>query len=220
MPIRVLIADDEALMRRALVMFVGAAEDLEVVGEASDGAVALRQVAALRPDVVLMDMQMPNLDGVEATEKIVTAFPDTRVVAITTFSSERYVIPALRAGASGYLVKDAEPEQIVEAVREVHSGACVISPQVTRGLVDSVREARDAQPQPLSDGEALSERELDVVVALGRGRSNAEIAQDLHLSEATVKTHLGKVMTKWAVRDRVQVVIKAARTGLIRIGEQ
>jgi len=217
MPIRVLIADDEALMRKALNVFVGSAPDMEVVGEAADGVAAVHLAAELQPDVVLMDIQMPRLDGVEATKGVLAASPRTRVVAVTTFSSKRYVVPALRAGASAYLVKDTEPAALVAAIRDALDGTCTLSPSVTEELVESVREAPEpSQPVAIHPLETLSERELDVVRLLGHGLSNAEIAGELHLSEATVKTHLGNVMAKWGVRDRVQTLIHAARTGIVR----
>jgi len=217
MPIRVLIADDEALMRKALNVFVGSAPDMEVVGEAADGVAAVHLAAELQPDVVLMDIQMPRLDGVEATKGVLAASPRTRVVAVTTFSSKRYVVPALRAGASAYLVKDTEPAALVAAIRDALDGTCTLSPSVTEELVESVREAPEpSQPVAIPPLETLSERELDVVRLLGHGLSNAEIAGELHLSEATVKTHLGNVMAKWGVRDRVQTLIHAARTGIVR----
>ncbi len=217
MAIRVLIADDEALMRKALHVFVSAAPDMEVVGEAADGVAAVHLAAELQPDVVLMDIQMPRMDGVEATKGVLAASPRTRVVAVTTFSSKRYVVPALRAGASAYLVKDTEPAALVTAIRDALEGSCTLSPSVTEELVASVREAPEpSQPVAIPPLEALSERELDVVRLLGHGLSNSEIAGELHLSEATVKTHLGNIMAKWGVRDRVQALIHAARTGIVR----
>lgn len=216
--IRVLIADDEALIRHALRVFIDAAPDIEVVGEASDGADAVSAARRLEPDVVVMDMQMSGMNGVEATAAIVAERPATRVLAITTFASDRFLLPVLRVGASAYLVKDTEPEELVSAIREVHDGSCVISPQVTRDLVDSVRTgAAPAGPDPLTDAESLTERELEVITLLGQGKSNAEIAGVMHVSEATVKTHLGHVMTKWGVRDRVQTLIRAVRADLIRL---
>ena len=217
MPIRVLIADDEALMRNALKFFVSSAPDMEVVGEAADGVAAVHLASELQPDAVLMDMQMPRMDGVEATRAVLAASPRTRVIAVTTFSSKRYVVPALRAGASAYLVKDTEPAELVAAIRNALDGTCVLSPAVTGALVSAVRES----PEPtktvtLPPFETLSDRELDVVRLLGGGLSNAEIAGELHLSEATVKSHLGNVMAKWGVRDRVQTLIHAARAGVIR----
>lgn len=217
MSTRVLIADDEALMRTALKIFIDAADDMEVVGEASDGVAAVHLANELQPDVVLMDMQMPRMDGIEATKGVLAASPRTRVIAVTTFSSTSYVVPALRAGATAYLVKDTEPAALVAAVREALDGTCVLSPSVTSELVSSIRETPEPpRPVKLKSVEALSERELDVVRLLGQGLSNAEIAADLHLSEATVKTHLGNVMAKWGVRDRVQTLIHAARAGVIR----
>ncbi|WP_288819302.1 response regulator transcription factor [uncultured Micrococcus sp.] len=222
--IRVLVADDQALMRTALEHFVSLADDLEVVGSASDGVEALAQAERLRPDVVLMDMQMPRMDGVEATARITEALPETSVLAITTFASEQYLVPALRAGAAGYLVKDAPPEDVVQAVRTVHAGEAAFSPAVARDLIDAATSeaphslARDAGPaEPLAEHEQLTGRELDVVRELAQGRSNAEIARALFLGEATVKSHLGRVMDKWQVRDRVQVLLRAARAGLVEL---
>ena len=192
------MADDQALMRTALEHFVSLADDLEVVGSASDGVEALAQAERLRPDVVLMDMQMPRMDGVEATARITEALPETSVLAITTFASEQYLVPALRAGAAGYLVKDAPPEDVVQAVRTVHAGEAAFSPAVARDLIDAATSeaphslARDAGPaEPLAEHEQLTGRELDVVRELAQGRSNAEIARALFLGEATVKSHLG-----------------------------
>ena len=217
MSTRVLIADDEALMRTALKIFIESADDMEVVGEASDGVAAVHLATELQPDVVLMDMQMPRMDGVEATKAVLAASPRTRVIAVTTFSSTSYVVPALRAGATAYLVKDTEPSALVAAVREALDGTCVLSPSVTSELVASIRETPEpSRPVKLSAVETLSERELDVVRLLGQGLSNSEIAAELHLSEATVKTHLGNVMAKWGVRDRVQTLIHAARAGIVR----
>ncbi|MEI3867525.1 response regulator transcription factor [Microbacterium sp. CCNWLW134] len=216
--LRVIIVDDEALMRHALAVFVRSAPDMEVVGEAADGAAAVHLCAELRPDAVLMDMQMPGVDGVEATRRIHEAFPEIRVIAVTTFSSVRYVVPALRAGASAYLVKDTDPDELVAAIRDVVDGSVVISPSVTTELISSIRDgAGPTTVESLADHEQLSDRERDVVVLLGRGMSNAEIAAELHLSEATVKTHLGNVMAKWGVRDRVQTLIRAARADIVRL---
>lgn len=217
--IRVLVADDQQLMRTALAHFVSTAEDLEVVGTAADGVEAVEMTKELLPDVVLMDMQMPRMDGIEATTAIMAEAPVVRVLAITTFSSETYLVPALRAGASGYLVKDARPEEVVEAVRQVHRGEAAFSPRVAHELVQTVMAQNDrreaAASRALTEQEELTPRELEVVTELARGSSNAEIARALFLAEATVKSHLGKIMDKWHTRDRVQVLIKAARAGLV-----
>ncbi|GAA2173195.1 response regulator [Arthrobacter parietis] len=219
--IRVLVVDDQPLMGRALKMFVNAADGMTTVGEASDGHIAVQQCVSLKPDVVLMDMQMPIMNGVEATRKIVQTSPGVRVIAVTTFSSERYLVPALRAGASGYLVKDAEPEEIIDAIRAVHDGGCVLSRNVTEALISSIRDApelpQELTPVAPASVEALTPRETKIVQLLGQGMSNAETARELHLAEATVKTHLGRIMAKWKVRDRVQVVIFAAKNGVIHL---
>ncbi|GAB3042581.1 response regulator transcription factor [Sediminivirga luteola] len=216
--IKVLVADDQPLMREAMRIFVDRADDMTVVGEAGDGAVALTQVRTLRPDVVLMDMQMPVMDGVEATRQITEEFPETRVLAVTTFSSEQYLVPALRAGASGYLVKDAEPEEFVDGVRDIHAGAGAFSRGVARDLIEAVRAtSRKRVMTRVAAHERLNDREQAIVDLLAQGKSNAEIGADLGLAEATVKANLGKIMAKWQVRDRVQVLIHAARLGLVDI---
>lgn len=222
--IRVLVADDQQLMRIALEHFVATAADLEVAGSAADGEEAVRLAHEVRPDVVLMDMQMPRLDGVQATARITAELPEVRVLAITTFSSEQYLVPALQAGASGYLVKDAPPADVTEAIRRVYAGDVVFSPQVAHDLIAA---ATTDDPAPgsvrpagadLAPHEQLTERERDVVRELANGSSNAEITAALFVAEATVKTHMGRIMEKWHVRDRVQVLIKAARHGLVEIG--
>lgn len=216
---RVLIVDDEALVRRALAFFVEEHEDMTVVGEAKDGAVGVQMTRVLKPDVVLMDMQMPVMDGVEATRQIVDARPDTRVLAVTAFTSEAHVVPALRAGASGYLLKDSEPDQIAAAIRHVYEGGAAIAPEVTRVLIDSVRQhpGPPGGPDTMPEVEPLTGREREVVELLGEGLTNQEIAEQLYLSEATVKTHLGRVMRKWGARDRTQVLIIAVRAGVVRL---
>lgn len=217
---KVLIVDDQQLMLRALRVFIDAEDDLVVVGEARNGRAAIEQCRALRPDLVVMDLQMPVLDGIEATRSITREHPEVKVLAVTTFHSEDWVIPALRAGAGGYVVKDSEPHEIVGAVRSVLAGEAAISRRVAATLVRSVvSEPEPAGPRPeeVAALEGLSEREREVVALLCEGRSNREIAAALFVSEPTVKSHLSHILAKMGVRDRVQVVIKAYRTGLVAI---
>lgn len=215
---RALIVDDEALVRSALRVFLQGADDIVVVGEASDGDDALQLIEGSRPDVVLMDVQMPRMNGVEATTKLKARFPAVHVIALTTFSSESALIPMLRAGASGFLVKDTDPDDIVEAVRQARDGEHVLSRRVTSQLVSSVLESPPLTSVQLGPSEQLTPRERDVVELLAQGKSNAEIAKALFLSEATVKAHLGQVMAKWGVRDRVQALIRAVQAGIVTIG--
>lgn len=213
-PMRVLIADDEALIRHALRIFVTSG-DVAVVGEARNGQEAVSIAIELEPDVVLMDLQMPKMSGTEAIRRITSVVSRTRVLAVTTFSTERHVVPALRAGASGYILKDTEPEEIVRAIREVHAGRSVVSPRITRELIRSLRiDAHGAFVQ-MGEVEPLTPRELSIVELIARGRSNAEIARQLHLAEPTIKANLGRVMVKWSVRDRVQVLIYAITRNVI-----
>lgn len=217
--IRVMVVDDQVLMRGALEHFVAAADDLELVGTAGDGAEAVRLVGTLMPDVVLMDLQMPEMDGVEATAVISERWPEVRVLAITTFSSEHYLVPALQAGVQGYIAKDSRPDEVMEGIRRVHAGDAVFSPHIMHELIDTVRTQQAPRSAVvLEDHEALTPRELDVLRELAEGRSNAEIGEALFLAEATVKSHLGRIMDKWQVRDRVQVLVKAAAAGIVRIG--
>ncbi|WP_454299477.1 response regulator [Salana multivorans] len=213
-----LVVDDEALVRHAFGFFVNAADDMDVVGEAQDGKVALTMARSLRPDVVLMDIQMPVMDGVAATHAITQELPETRVVAVTTFTTTHYVVPALRAGASGYLLKDSAPDELIDTIRAVHQGEYVLARQIVGALVDTVRQ--DSAPEPPSPAEALpalTAREADVVQLIAEGLSNRQIAQRMAVSEATVKTHLGSVLHKWDVRDRTQVLIAAVRSGLVTL---
>lgn len=214
-----LIVDDEKLVRSALHVFLQAAEDIEICGEAVSGEEAIARVADTHPNVVLMDVQMPGMGGIEATKHLAQAHPDVSVVALTTFSTERTVMPMLRAGASGFLVKDIEPDAIIDAIRRAHLGTYVMSPQVTHDLIAAVRDEEPKAPSlPLSDEQQLTEREVEVVEQLARGMSNAEIAAALFLSETTVKAHLGHIMTKWGKRDRIQVLIYAVRARLVSLG--
>ncbi|HXH36197.1 MAG TPA: response regulator transcription factor [Plantibacter sp.] len=219
--IRVLVADDEALVRNALRLFVDNAEGLVVVGEAADGEEAVSLALAYSPDVVLMDIQMPHVNGIEATARLSTAVPSARVLAVTTFSSEKHIVSALQAGASGYLIKDTAPDALVQAIRDVHDGKSVLSPTISRELVLAVRNTADRidrLTEHLSrETMALTPREYSVVQLLAQGLSNNEIANRLVLSEATVKSNLGRVIQKWGVRDRVQVLIHAAREGIVSL---
>ncbi|MEO3749858.1 response regulator transcription factor [Streptomyces sp. B6B3] len=219
--ITVLIADDHALQRLGFRMLLESQDDLTVVGEASTGAEAVRQVAELRPDVVLMDVRMPGLDGIEATRRVVATGGRTRVLILTTFDLDEYAYAGLRAGASGFLVKDASPEELLSGIRAVASGDAVVAPTLTRRLLDRYAHrlpadgaAGDDRPDPRLA--PLTGREREVLTAIGRGWTNAEIAERLVLAPSTVKTHVGRVLAKTGSRDRVQAVILAYRTGLVR----
>jgi DNA-binding NarL/FixJ family response regulator len=212
--IRVILVDDQELIRLGFRLVLGAQDDIEVVGEAADGDEAVREAARLDPDVILMDVRMPRLDGIAATERIVAASPRTRIVILTTFDLDEYAFAALRAGASGFLLKDAQVTELVAAVRAAHRGDAALSPRVTRRLVDLVGTL-PVEPAPPAPLDALTEREREVFLAIGRGRTNAEIAAELFLSESTVKTHVGRVLAKLGARDRVHAVILAHRWGLL-----
>ena len=219
MSIRVLLVDDQALLRTGFRMILQAQPDLEVVGEAVDGADAVRQVAALEPDVVLMDVRMPVMDGVQATEAIVTGGAAARVLILTTFDVDEYAFAGLRAGASGFLLKDVPPAELAGAIRSVAAGDAVVSPRITRQLLDRVSldppgSAPDTGPRN-SVLEALTDRERQIFREVARGLSNGEIAAELHLSEATVKTHITRILAKLQLRDRVQVVIFAYEHDLL-----
>jgi DNA-binding NarL/FixJ family response regulator len=205
-------------MRMGLRMVLDAQEDITVVGEAGDGAAGVAAAERLRPDVVLMDVRMPVLDGVEATRRI-TAAGVARVLVMTTFDLDEYVLAALRGGASGFLLKDAPPAELVAGIRAVAAGDAVVSPRVTRRLLDRflVPGGEPATDPAVLD--ALTEREREVLLLVARGRSNAEIAAELHLSPATVKSHVGRLLTKLDLRDRVQAVVLAYETGLVRAGD-
>jgi DNA-binding NarL/FixJ family response regulator len=217
--IRVFLADDQAMVRSGLAMVVEAQEDMRVVGEAGDGAEALAMLGVSRADVVLMDVRMPRLDGVEATRRLLAgADPAPRVIVLTTFDLDEYAFAALRAGASGFLLKDAPAEELLDAIRAVHRGDAVIAPSTTRRLLDHVAAdlpARRGGPDPLAQ---LTDREREVLLLVAGGASNAEIAGRLFLSEGTVKTHVGRVLGKLGLRDRVQAVVWAYEHRLIRPG--
>ncbi|PKW13356.1 response regulator [Saccharopolyspora spinosa] len=216
--VRVLLVDDQELMRMGFRMVLDAQDDLEIVGEAGNGAEAVEFAERLLPDVVLMDVRMPVLDGVEATRRIVAA-DSAKVLVMTTFDLDEYALSALRNGASGFLLKDAPPESLVTAVRSVASGDAVVAPSVTKRLLDRFLGERGGQLRDASVLDVLTDREREVLVLVAKGLSNAEIAGKLFLSEATVKTHLGRVLSKLDVRDRVQAVVLAYETGLVKPGE-
>ncbi len=211
--IRVLLADDHALVRAGFAMILGVEPDLEVVGEAADGAAAIAQVAALAPDVVLMDVQMPGTDGVDATARI-TADTDARVIIVTTFDREEYLFESLRAGASGFLLKNGEPEDLVDAIRAVAAGHALLAPAVTRRVIERFATGTvSASRASLID--TLTEREQEMLAAVSRGLSNAEIAAEMYVSEATVKTHVSRLLAKIGLRDRVQLVVFAYESGFL-----
>lgn len=218
--IRVLIADDQALVRDGFRALLEREHDLEVVGDAIDGIEAVAEVERLSPDVVLMDIRMPQLDGIEATRRILsTGSQAAKVLMLTTFDSDIYVYDALRAGAAGFLLKDVRRDDLVNAVRVVAAGNALLAPSLTRRLIEQFCQ----QPPPLAEGvpqrlRDLSEREVTVLACIARGRSNAEIAQELFLSESTVKSHIGHIFTKLDLRDRVQAVILAYEIGVVRPG--
>ncbi|UGT56077.1 response regulator [Nocardia asteroides] len=218
MPISVLVVDDQELMRMGLKMVLGAHPDIEVVGEAGNGDEAVLRATQLRPDVVLMDVRMPVVDGVTATGRIVAAGDGVRVLVMTTFDLDEHALGALRAGASGFLLKDTPPEDLVSAIRSVAAGDAVVSPKVTKRLLDRLVAEDPAGLRDPSVLDVLTAREREVLEQIAAGRSNAEIAAALFLSEATVKTHVGRVLTKLGLRDRVQAVVLAYETGLVRPG--
>ena len=218
-PVRVLLVDDDGLMRAGLRAVLSSDETVEVVGEAADGRAAVERTRVLRPDVVLMDVRMPELDGIAATRLIVAATPAARVLMLTTFSDDDYVVDALAAGASGFLLKRARPEQLLEAIHVVAAGESLLSPAVTRAVVDRVaRSAAAADPTAGRRLRVLTPRERDVLELIARGRANAEIAGDLGVEESTVKTHVKRILAKLGLRDRVHAVIFGYEAGLVRPG--
>jgi DNA-binding NarL/FixJ family response regulator len=216
--IRVLLADDERLVRAGFRMILKAEAGLEVIGEAADGLEAVKAVEELRPDVVLMDIRMPKLDGLEATRRILARpEPRPRVVVLTTFDLDAYVYEALRAGASGFLLKDAPEDQLVAAIRIAADGGAMFSPSVTRRLIEEF--SRRVSPEPPPGLAELTPREREVLRLLARGLSNQEIAAELVVSEHTAKTHVAHILSKLGLRDRIQAVVLAYETGLVRPGE-
>jgi DNA-binding NarL/FixJ family response regulator len=218
MPIRVVLADDQQLIRTALRMVIADIEDVEVVGEAADGEEAVTRTEELRPDVVVMDIRMPGVDGIEATRRITTGAGESRIVVLTTFDDDDYVYGALRAGASGFLVKDMALDDIIGAIRVVAAGDALIAPSVTRRLIQDFTSARSFEPaRPRRDLTAITDREREVLTLVGTGLSNAEIAERLFISVATAKTYLTRLLSKLDARDRVQLVIIAYEAGLVSV---
>ncbi len=218
MSISVLLADDQPLLRRGFRMILEAEPDLTVTAEAGDGAEAVDMTRRHAPDVVLMDIRMPGTDGIEATRRITVAHPDVRVLVLTTFDLDEYAFGALRAGASGFLLKDVRPAELVAAIRTVAAGDAVVSPRVTRRLLEEYAQVLPPSGDQYPQLAALTDREREVLVLVARGLSNAEIAANLYVSEATVKSHVGRILSKLGLRDRVQVVVLAYESGLIRPG--
>lgn len=223
-PTRVLLVDDQSLLRMGFRMILSAEDDIDVVGEAADGASGLAQATALRPDIVLMDIRMPGVDGITATSRILAALPQTRIIILTTFDLDEYAFAGLRAGASGFLLKDAKPADLLTAIRAVAAGDAAVSPRITKRMLEifSSQLPGPTTPTGAPTGrgrhdprlEGLTTREFEVFEALSEGLSNSEIAQRLVVSEATVKTHVGRVLSKLDLRDRVQAVILAYETGV------
>ena len=217
MTIRVFLADDQALVRSGFRMLIDSEDDLAVVGEAPDGAEAVRALQAEPADVVLMDIRMPVMDGVEATRRIVESRLGTKVLVLTTFDLDEYAFAALKAGASGFLLKDARPADLLNAIRNVAAGDAVVAPSTTRRLLDHVAPTLSPSPGEHDPRLALlTEREREVLLEVASGATNAEIAQNLYMAEGTVKTHIGRLLTKLQARDRVGLVLFAYETGLVR----
>jgi DNA-binding NarL/FixJ family response regulator len=223
--IRVMIVDDQALVRAGFRMVLDAEPDIDVVAELGDGRAALEALPGREVDVVLMDIRMPRLDGIEATGRIVARGtadrPAPKVLVLTTFDLDEYVYAALRAGAAGFLLKDAGPSELLAAIRAVHTGDAVVAPGPTRRLLDRFLPLIDSPPSDADRSrlDVLTEREHEVLVAVGRGLNNLEIADSLFVAEATVKTHIGRILAKLALRDRVQMVVLAYETRLVRVGD-
>jgi DNA-binding NarL/FixJ family response regulator len=215
--IRVLIADDQALVRTGFRVILGAEPDLEVIGEAADGREAIEAARTLRPEVVLMDIRMPNLDGIDATRRLVQGDHPPRVLILTTFDLDEYVYDALRAGASGFLLKDAAAEELLHAIRVIAAGEALLSPSITRRLIEDYARRPPAREQPAALAE-LTPRELEVLRLVARGFSNGEIARELFVGDATVKTHVARIFAKLDLHDRAQAVVLAYESGLVQPG--
>lgn len=218
----VLIADDQPLQRFGSRMLLESQDDMTVVGEAANGSEAVRMAAELHPDVILMDIRMPGLDGIEATRRITAAGARTRILIVTTFDLDEYAYAGLRAGASGFLVKDAQPEELLAGIRAVATGDAVVAPSLTRRLLDAYVHHLPADPTAETEGHedarltSLTDREREILTVIGQGWTNTEIATRLHLAESTVKTHVGRILAKTGSRDRIQAVILAYDTKLVQ----
>jgi DNA-binding NarL/FixJ family response regulator len=218
--IRVMLVDDQEMVRVGFRMILEAESDFSIVGEAGDGAAAIEIAKRVKPDVILMDVRMPRVDGIEACAAIRDQHPSTMVMMLTTFDLDDYVHAALRAGASGFMLKDAPAEQLVEAIRVIARGDALLAPSVTRALIDEIARLPDTSVDSFPGVGELTERELDVIKLMARGESNREIADDLFVGEATVKTHVGRILAKLGARDRVQAVVVAYESGLVVPGNQ
>ena len=220
-PTRVMIVDDQALVRAGFRMVLDAEPDIDVVAECADGLAALDALPGRDVDVVLMDIRMPRLDGIEATRRVVERGATPKVLVLTTFDLDEYVYAALRAGAAGFLLKDAGPSELLSAIRAVHTGDAVVAPGPTRRLLDRFLPvlATPVQPAGIERLDVLTEREREVLEAVGKGLNNTEIAASFFVAEATVKTHIGRILAKLGLRDRVQMVVLAYETGLVRVGD-
>ena len=216
---RVLLVDDESLTRETLSDYLRLDPSLHVVGEAADGQVALRQTVTLRPDLILMDMQMPVLDGVGATAKIHAECPEVKILGLTTFATDRYVVDLLRAGASGYIVRDTKPRDLIAAIHTVLAGESALSPEVTKYVIKGLEESIPAVVPPNQDLlDKLTEKEMEVIRLLAQGMSNREMAKELFVTESTIKQRFVKVMEKMGVRDRIQILVEAIQHGLVTVG--
>lgn len=221
MSLRVLVVDDQGIVRAGFAAVIDAEDDMTVVGEAADGVTAVVLAAELAPDVIVMDVRMPELDGIAATRIITARENAPRVLVLTTFDLDEYVVEALRAGASGFLLKDAPANELVQAIRVVAAGEAMLAPSITRRLLDKYAGHLPSGDEPVPDTlHTLTDREVEVLKLVARGLSNAEIAADLFVSETTVKTHVGHVLTKLGLRDRVQAAVYAYESGLVRPGAQ
>jgi DNA-binding NarL/FixJ family response regulator len=217
--IRLLLVDDQEMVRVGFRMILQAEPDLTIVGEAADGLAAVELAERASADVVLMDVRMPRMDGIEACSIIRNRHPDTRIMMLTTFDLHDYVHAALRAGASGFMLKDAPAEQLVDAIRIIANGDALLAPSVTKALIDEIAKRPAGNPASYPGIETLTDRELDVIRLMAKGRSNAEIAAELYLGEATIKTHVGRILSKLGARDRVQAVVIAYESGLVVPGD-